>query len=141
MFLISERLMKFLLVSLLMLGLVGCSSTNLVLCEDGREPLWFSTPSKSLLKKGSISYEQGNYAVAMTRLQGVLDLPEATSAEKIEAYKLMAFIHCISGREKMGGDSFKKALQLDPKFDLTPAEVGHPVWGPVFRAAKKVSAN
>jgi len=29
---------------------------------------------------------------------------------------------------------------LNPSFDLTPAEAGHPVWGPVFRSAKsKVS--
>ena len=29
-----------------------------------------------------------------------------------------------------------KVLALDNKFDLTPAEAGHPLWGPVFRNLK-----
>jgi hypothetical protein len=33
-------------------------------------------------------------------------------------------------------ESFRKALALKPDFELTPAEAGHPVWGPVFRSAK-----
>jgi len=129
------------LISLLAINLVGCASSKLVFCEDGRDPIWFSSPSKAMLDRGVTSYEQGNYSVAMTRLQGVIDYPAATAPQKVEAYKLSAFIHCISGREKMCSESFKKALQLDPKFDLTPAEVGHPVWGPVFLTAKKSSAN
>ena len=136
-----RRLKNILLISGLVIGLQGCSTSKMVTCEDGRDPIWFSSPSKQLLEKGTISYEQGNYAVALTRLQGVIDLPAATTDEKIQAYKLTAFIHCISGREKMCSDSFKKAIQLDARFNLTPAEVGHPVWGPVFRAVKKVSTN
>ena len=33
-------------------------------------------------------------------------------------------------------DAFGRALQLDPAFTLTPAEAGHPLWGPVFRSLK-----
>ena len=31
---------------------------------------------------------------------------------------------------------FRKAFEADPAFDLTPAEAGHPMWGPVFRSVK-----
>ena len=132
---------RYVMVVLMLLGLVGCGSTKLVTCEDGRDPLWFSSVSQRMLERGTMSYERGNYAGAMTQLQSVLDYPAATDAEKIESYKLLAFMHCVSGREKMCSDSFKKAIQLNANFELTPAEVGHPVWGPVFRATKKSSAK
>ena len=32
---------------------------------------------------------------------------------------------------------YEKALEVDPKFDLGPAEAGHPIWGPVFRNVKE----
>jgi hypothetical protein len=38
-------------------------------------------------------------------------------------------------------ESFRRALALNPKFELTAAEAGHPVWGPVFRSAKAKSAK
>ena len=33
-------------------------------------------------------------------------------------------------------EEFRKALRLDPGLELGAAEAGHPIWGPVFRAAK-----
>jgi hypothetical protein len=33
-------------------------------------------------------------------------------------------------------ESFKKALDMDTDFTLTPAEAGHPVWGSVFNSMK-----
>ena len=72
----------------------------------------------------------------MTALNDVLQGKLADKNDKVSAYKYLAFIHCVSGREKLCYDSFKKALALNPDFELTPAEAGHPLWGPVFRSAK-----
>jgi hypothetical protein len=33
-------------------------------------------------------------------------------------------------------DEFRKALDLDPSFDLRENEAGHPIWGPAFRSVK-----
>jgi hypothetical protein len=33
-------------------------------------------------------------------------------------------------------EEFRKALTMDPSLELSPAEAGHPVWGPVFRSLK-----
>ena len=87
------------------------------------------------LSKGVESYEDDNYIASVEALNNVLQTKLADKDDKVSAYKYIAFIHCVSGREKMCYESFRRALLLNPSFDLTPAEAGHPVW-PVFRSAK-----
>ncbi|MDA1107929.1 MAG: TssQ family T6SS-associated lipoprotein [Proteobacteria bacterium] len=55
----------------------------------------------------------------------------------MKAHKYLAFIHCASSREKRCREEFAKALEINPKLELEPAEAGHPIWGRVFRSAKK----
>jgi hypothetical protein len=43
---------------------------------------------------------------------------------------------CVSGREKVCRDEFRKAIEADPAFALAPAEAGHPVWSQVVRSVK-----
>ncbi len=126
---------NILLVGLCVLVLGGCSTV--LSCDDGRDVRWFSSPTEHILNNGIKSYEDGNYSVSMATLQGLVDNKEAASSERVDAYKYMAFIHCLSAREKMCRDSFKKALEIDSGFNLSPAEAGHPVWGPVFSSVKK----
>lgn len=87
------------------------------------------------LAKGIKSYEEGDYTSAIPMLQHALQ-DGLVSKSQANAYKYLAFIHCVSGREKQCHDVFKKALEVDPAFDLQSAEAGHPVWGPVFRNIK-----
>lgn len=88
------------------------------------------------LAKGIKFYEEGNYTSSVAMLQhALLDGLESKSSQA-SAYKYLAFIHCVSGREKQCFDAFKKAIDVDPEFKLQTAEAGHPVWGPVFRSAK-----
>jgi hypothetical protein len=42
----------------------------------------------------------------------------------------------VSERRQQCQDEFRKALELDPDMELSPAEAGHPSWGPAFRTAK-----
>jgi Tfp pilus assembly protein PilF len=125
-----------LLLMLLAWALSACSSLNS--CE---ECWWFNRTSSHKLEQGISSYEEGNYVAAMSALNGVLQANPASNEEKVTAYKYLAFIHCVSGREKLCYESFRKALALNPGFVLTPAEIGHPVWGAVFRSAKAKSAK
>jgi len=122
------------LVVLCALALGGCATV--VSCDDGREARWFSSSTDHILNNGIKSYEDGDYTAAMTILQSLLDNQSATNKEKLEAYKYMAFIHCVSSRERLCRESFKKAFELDPNFNLSPAEAGHPVWGPVFSSER-----
>ena len=88
------------------------------------------------LAKGIKIYEEGDYPSALATLQHALQDGLSSKSSQTRAYKYMAFIHCVSGREKQCHESFKKALEIDPSFDLQTAEAGHPVWGPVFRSSK-----
>jgi hypothetical protein len=52
------------------------------------------------------------------------------------AYKHLAFIHCISDRRSACQAEFAKALRINPQLELSAAEAGHPSWGPVFAREK-----
>lgn len=88
------------------------------------------------LANGIASYENGSYKASARQLQSALTLGLETPADQAQAYKYLAFMHCVSNRQKQCREAFSKALNADPGFDLTLAEAGHPLWGPVFRKLK-----
>ncbi len=92
--------------------------------------------SQQELAKGIKSYEDGSYPTAARQLQAALNFGLAAPAEQAQARKYLAFIQCVSKRGQACRDEFRKAFAADPTFDLAPAEAGHPIWGPVFRAVK-----
>lgn len=94
------------------------------------------TPTDKKLNYGVLTYEEGNYQASITALQGVLEAGISAKQEKVKAYKYLAFIQCVSGRDMMCRDYFKKAMEIDPNFNLETAESGHPIWGPAFRSVK-----
>ncbi|HEY6095321.1 MAG TPA: TssQ family T6SS-associated lipoprotein [Gallionellaceae bacterium] len=98
-------------------------------------------PSAQKLSYGVLTYEEGNYQASMIALQGVLENSQSTKPERLRAYKYLAFIHCVSGQEKNCREYFRKALELNPSFELEPTETGHPIWGPVFRSVKSKFAK
>ena len=89
------------------------------------------------LSLGIRAYEDGDYKSAARLLQAALAQGLLLNSDKVSAHKYLAFIHCSQSREKLCRDEFRKALALDPTFELSPAEAGHPVWGPVFRSLKQ----
>jgi len=93
------------------------------------------------LEKGIKSYEDGEYKVGSKRLQAALDVGLDAKRDQARAHKYLAFIVCVSGREKSCRDEFQKALDADPKFELEPAEAGHPIWGPALRSVKAERAK
>ena len=106
-------------------------------------PARASTSSKGQpdLDKGIRSYEDGEYKTSAKQLQAALDLGLDAIRDQAKAHKYLAFIACASGRNTSCRDEFNKALDADPKFDLEPAEAGHPTWGPVWRTVKAQRAR
>lgn len=94
-----------------------------------------TAPGRVELDAGVRVYESGRFADAATYLQRSLDLGVDIS-DQVQAHKYLAFIHCVAGREAQCKEEFGRALALQPSFDLTLAEAGHPTWGPVFRSIK-----
>lgn len=88
------------------------------------------------LSAGIRAYEEGQYQISAQRLQEALDGGLAFTTDKVSAYKYLAFVHCASGRTRECRDEFRQAFALDPAFELTKAEAGHPAWGPVYRSVK-----
>ena len=92
--------------------------------------------ANTTLTEATKLYDSGSYDDAMKNFLVALDTGMLTAAQQLSARKQMAFIHCVSNREVNCREEFEKAFALDAKFDLLPAEAGHPIWGPVFRNVK-----
>ena len=85
------------------------------------------------LADGVKQYEAGEYDAAVKNLSSSLEHGLLSKAEQARARKLLAFSHCVSGREILCRDEFRKAFEIYPEFTLTAAEDGHPIWGPIYR--------
>jgi tetratricopeptide (TPR) repeat protein len=92
--------------------------------------------ANTTLADATKQYDIGSYDDAMKSFLLALDSGALTPQQQLAARKKMAFIHCVSNREINCKEEFEKSFALDPKFDLSPAEAGHPIWGPVFRNVK-----
>jgi len=85
---------------------------------------------------GLKNYKDSNYQTAAKYLQNALNLGLTFKKDQVNAHKYLAFVYCGSDREKQCREEFKKALEIDPDFELGTAEAGHPIWGPAFRGVK-----
>jgi len=93
------------------------------------------TAGTGYLEEGMRNYEEGNYRTAQRRLQFALE-EGLSRPDRVKAHKYLAFIACVSGQQLTCREEFGIAFELDPKFELEPAEAGHPIWGPVFKSVK-----
>jgi tetratricopeptide (TPR) repeat protein len=89
--------------------------------------------ARQSLAQGVEHYDAGRFTDASNSLTAALDHGQLTRPEQGTARKYLAFMHCASGRQAQCRDEFRKALEIDPAFDLSAAESGHPIWGPVYR--------
>jgi Tfp pilus assembly protein PilF len=128
----SSRIFVIIAVSLLLIG-TGCSSAPIRTVGLDRISLRKADRELSL---GIRNYEDGNYKIASNNLQSALDLGLTFNRDAVQAHKYLAFIYCLSKREKQCRSEFRKALDKDSTFDLKPEEAGHPGWGPIFRVVK-----
>jgi hypothetical protein len=91
------------------------------------------TRAQESLAAGVKQYDAGDYDQAEKSLQNSLDHGLLSKTDQSRARKLLAFIFCTSNREAQCRAEFRKAFEINSDFALTPAEDGHPVWGPVYR--------
>jgi Tfp pilus assembly protein PilF len=100
-----------------------------------------SSDGEQKLSAGIKSYEEGEYKDSAKLLKESLTKGLPDKADQVKAHKYLAFIYCVSDREKECANEFKKAFELDPNFELQAAEAGHPLWGPVYRSVKGAKAT
>lgn len=131
--------MRIALLSLLLLGACGTAMRDGSL-PDAR-PAEEIYPAEQMLSAAIKDYEEGDYNNSLKALNAALETGLDRKSDRVLAYKYSAFIHCVSGRDRQCRDAFRKALEIEPAFDLKPAEAGHPIWGPAFRGVKGKSAK
>ena len=91
---------------------------------------------QAALREGINLYNDGDFNGAIRRL-GANDLANASVRNRVTALKYTAFSYCVTSRPAQCRDAFERALRLDPSFKLASGERGHPLWGPVYDAAKQ----
>lgn len=119
---------KWIATAMLLMGLTACVTNPVQL---------FESKGTKTLAAGETLYNNGQFVEALRSFQTALELGLSTT-EQVRAHKLMAFTHCVTSQVVKCRESFKKALEVNPGFELEASEAGHPAWGPVFRQARQV---
>jgi hypothetical protein len=98
-----------------------------------------SHPAERALVDGLREYEDGAFEPATKDFHAALDRGLRDPRDTGVAYKYLAFIDCAFNRVADCERNFRSAFAADPGFHLSDAEIGHPIWGPVYRrvAAEK----
>ena len=84
---------------------------------------------------GLAKYNDGNFAEAIKVFKEP-SFDRAWPELRYRSMKYLAFSYCVSGNGVQCKKTFVDLLKLEPSFDLSSAERGHPLWGPVFQEAK-----
>lgn len=84
---------------------------------------------------GLAKYNDGNFAEAIKVFKEP-SFDRAWPELRYRSMKYLAFSYCVSGNGVQCKKIFVDLLKLEPSFDLSSAERGHPLWGPVFQEAK-----
>lgn len=110
-------------------ALPGCQST----------PATFSIaqlyqrPAERALVDGIRLYDNGEFERSEAALHAAIAANLSDPRDVAFAYKYLAFIACAFNRGTECALDFTSAFKADPNFQLNDAEIGHPLWGPVYR--------
>jgi hypothetical protein len=96
-----------------------------------------TSPGALALNDGVAAFQKGDYRRAEAKLAESQKLGLNYSDEQQRAYKTQAFLYCVTKRTALCEKSFQSAFDINSAFELTRAERGHPVWGPVFAKVQK----
>lgn len=92
--------------------------------------------AERMLVDGLVKYEAGEFEESLKTLEAALKEGLKDRKDQVRALKHIAFSHCLMNRWPACRAEFLKIYDIDPNFDLTPAETGHPMWTRTFAGAK-----
>ena len=95
--------------------------------------LLYQRPAERALVDGIRLYESAEFERSEASLRQALAGKLADRRDVAVAYKYLAFIACAFNRGTECALDFTSAFNADPAFRLSDAEIGHPLWGPVYR--------
>jgi hypothetical protein len=91
---------------------------------------------EQLLAEGVALYDNGDFKGAIRKLQLAKDAAADEAATLQDSLKYLAFSYCVTGQKALCKAQFASLLKISPDFQLSRAEAGHPLWGPVFKETK-----
>jgi len=91
--------------------------------------------AEQLLTDGLVKYDTGDYPAAQALFASAMK-EGLKKDDQVRAMKFTAFSLCLGEKYPQCRAEFVKIYDVDPKFDLAPAEAGHPWWAKTFAAAK-----
>jgi predicted small secreted protein len=94
---------------------------------------------EQLFAEGSDLYEKGDYKGAIRKLMMARDASDEAPTVKQNSLRLLAFSYCVTNQRPLCKAQFASLLKLNPTFQLSRGEAGHPQWGPVFKEVKAAS--
>ena len=96
----------------------------------------YEKPAERSLVNGMRAYEEGAFDRADTSLKRALKEGLTSPHDVAVANKYLAFIACAFNRIPACEQHFRDAFRAEPAFALSEKEVGHPIWGPVYRRVR-----
>lgn len=97
----------------------------------------YAQPAERALINGLRAYDEGAFERAEQSFRSALLQSLRDRRDIATAHKYLAFIACAFDRIVECDQQFNLAFTADPQFLLTDAEIGHPVWGPVYRRVEQ----
>ena len=101
----------------------------------------YEQPAERAFLNAMRLYEDGQYERAEPLFRRALADGLGDRHDAAMAYKHLAFIACAFNRPAECENAFRAAFAADPAFRLTDAEVGHPIWGPVYKQVAAEAAG
>jgi hypothetical protein len=93
----------------------------------------YQRPAERALVDGIRLYDSGEFERSEAALHAAIAANLSDPRDAAFAYKYLAFIACAFNRGTECALDFTSAFKADPNFRLNDAEIGHPLWGPVYR--------
>jgi len=93
----------------------------------------YQRPAERALVDGIRLYDQGEFERSEATLRAAVAANLADHRDEAIAYKYLAFVACAFNRGTECALDFTSAFKADPNFRLNDVEIGHPLWGPVYR--------
>jgi Tfp pilus assembly protein PilF len=90
-------------------------------------------PAEHALAAGLVDYEDGAFDRAQTDFENAVKQGLRDPRDTAVAHKHLAFIACAFNHADDCENHFRAAFAADPGFRLAESEIGHPIWGPVYR--------
>ena len=118
-------------------ALQGCQSTP----KTSSIAELYQRPAERALVDGIRLYDGGEFEHSEASLRAALAANLSDPRDVAFAYKYLAFIACAFNRGTECAIDFTNAFKADPNFRLNDAEIGHPLWGPVYRRVAQALAH